>query len=785
MTASEKCMLGFVLVFLTSALWPSLPKISLLVCALFLLIYLLKYRFGYFIVGMLCGFIWAGISAHFYIHWQFPSHFNQQNLVIEGYVDSIIAPSSQNKDSVYLTFVATKIGQNTSLFSPKIRLSWFQANADLQQGQRWRLFVKLKSAVGLANKEGFNYQKWLASKNIVATGYVKASPSNTLLNANTSWRQQHINELSQYNLVHQKWLKALMYGDRSELEQHDWQLMQNTGTAHLFAISGMHLGIVFAGMMWLSKSISILHSIVVNKARSLACNSSCNTTINNSSSAEQFNFKVINIVLAITVCIYYAYLAGFQVPVMRALLGACLFCILVVFDRFWRLPASLLSLLSLFLLLFPYAHLGISFWFSFIAVALIWFFTWRWPIPKNASILQTLWYGVKLQVFLSVATLPMIIAGFDTLPLVSLLANVLAIPVVTVILVPLCLFAALLQTFGLSSAWLLAIIDTSFSLLVPLLEYLNQWPALTLSDTSFSASTLFLIAWLSLHVLSPNVKHNKAFIVLCLVSVLITYSSHHKLSSSDEWHLYVFDVGQGSAMVIEVNNHFLIYDTGASFRGSFTMAESVLLPFFKSKGMPKIDKMILSHLDIDHAGGKSFLKNKLQIDTILSPADICNVGNDFVWQKLKFTILWPEQAQTGNDNDHSCVIKLHDGMHSVLFSGDIERKTEAILLKNDAFTSTNALKADVLIAPHHGSKTSSSLGFVKAVDPQYTVFSAGYQNRWGFPAPEVVARYQKQGTKIANTGKDGQITVLFSKDGISMRKYRTDEYRRWYYKAPF
>lgn len=766
MTASEKCMLGFVLVFLANALWPSLPKISLIACAILILICLIKYSKRYFLKGALLGFIWASISGYAYIHWQFPSQFNQQNLVVEGVIDSIVPSNIHDSDTVYINFVADKLGKSSVIYSPKLRLSWFGANKTLQQGQRWRLFVKLKSAVGLANREGFNYQKWLASKNLVATGYVKDSPSNTLLKNEVSNRQALINDLDSYELMHEKWIKALMYGDRSGLETPDWQLLQNTGTAHLFAISGMHLGIVLAAMLWLGKGLVIIRSV--------------------NGSAWQYNVKPLNVCFAVAVCCYYAYLAGFQVPVMRALLGAILFCSLLMLQRYWRMQASLLVLLSLFIILFPYAHLGISFWFSFIAVGLIWFYSWRWPMAMHASRIQVLLYGIKLQCFLSFATMPMIAFGFGAIPLTSMFANIVAIPVVTLLLVPLCLISALMQSVSLPITAMLHVLDNIFEVTLIGLAYFNQFPVLKVADLWIINSHAALALLLSLSVLlaMPGFLQRKVLVFMHLVALIIVAFIHFKREQASTWQLYVFDIGQGSAMVIEANQKYIIYDTGASFRGSFSMAESVLLPFFESKKMPTIDHMILSHLDIDHAGGQHFLNSRLHISRMMSPADYCNVGNNFRWQGIQFTILWPETPQSGDENAHSCVIKIDDGIHSVLFSGDIEHKTEKALIEKYSASNSQGLKANILIVPHHGSKSSSSLAFIKAVQPEYAVVSSGYQNRWEFPAAQVVKRYQKQGVTLFNTGNDGQITFVMSPDNISISRYRIDEYRRWYFKAP-
>ena len=759
----EKVMLGFVCVFFTSALWPSLPHISLIGLGLLVLILCVWHKFSAIIAGALCAFLWSTIVAYTYTSMQVKPQLYNQTLIVEGEVKSIIPTTIDTHGPLSFTFVLDKIGNKASYFTPKVRLSWYQSQFPVQQGQRLRLLIKLKAPVGIANKHGFNYQKWLVSKNIVATAYVKQSPSNTILNAKTSLRQILINRLSSMGLHNEKWIRALMYGERSTLSKADWALMQTTGTAHLFAISGMHLGIVFGFCLLICKAISWLLLSVLR--------------------FSQIKIKTVYYILAASICAIYAWLSGFEIPVMRALISVFFVCILLALGKYWRLQASLLALLCIFFICFPFAHLGISFWFSFTAVCLIWFFLWRFPIKPASNIRQKLLYALKLQVFLSLATLPMIIIGFQSLPVVGLLANLIMIPIVTFVLVPLCLLAAFTSIVGYQSFYLLTIINRIFDYILTLLDWLNEFGQINVSSWQFSLSELILVLVLLVIISLPHWPYKNR--LYCAVGLIITtnivISSFIKTQNPNTWFVYVFDVGQGSAVVIETNGHYIIYDTGAKFRGGFSMANAVLLPFFESRAKPTIDTLILSHLDNDHAGGTSVLESSLDIRRTIQPSHSCFAGENFIWQGLKFELLWPLEPKSGEENNDSCVLKVSGAKHSILLTGDIEQPVEAALVKN--YANTHSLQANIMLAPHHGSKTSSSLEFVQAVTPSFTVFTAGYNNRWGFPAQSVSQRYLNVGSTLFNTGLDGQITFTINESGITSSRYRTDEYRRWYFKT--
>jgi competence protein ComEC len=780
LTSIDKASVAFISVFLTGALWPSLPHVSLIIVASLAIIVLLLHSLSAIAVGALLGFIWVMLTGHWYLDWQIDRAILDQNVIVEGTITSISVPLSKeslaydddpaSKIPTQLRFNMRldKIGQKKHYRSPEIRLSWHEPKYLLEQGQRYRLLLRLKAPSGLANPYTFHYQTWLASKNIVATCYVLNSPSNTLINEERSLRQRSINKLAKIETNNNRWLQALTFGYRDKLNDEDWSLLQVSGTAHLFAISGLHLGIVCGYCLFALRRPLALGSALLNLG--------------------QGNIGKLSLLFAVLLCVFYAYLAGFQVPVVRALLALMLWTYLSLTNSHWRLSSVLNCLLVTFFILFPYAILSVSFWFSFLAVLSIWLFSWRFTAPKNITFWSGLRYTCYLQIWLSLITAPITLYIFGQLPLFALFANLILVPWVSFILVPLCLLASFAMLLSLPYKMLFELASKAmdFALYVMqqterLNKLLAQWLVELGFDwqnihgvTSLSASHMLMVLILIILCLLPFWPQRNAIMALVGVGLLVSIVSPRSTDSK----LTVFDVGQGTAALLEHEGVVWLFDTGGAYPSGFSMAESVLLPYFRQAQLSRIDKLFLSHLDNDHAGGLATLQQNLQVKRVLSPQHECIAPNQFSATGMHARVLWPMTTKSGHENNHSCVIMLNIKGHQILFSGDIEREAEAQILARSI-----SLKSDILIAPHHGSKTSSTSAFVSAVSPEYVVFTAGFSNRWSFPDAQVAQRYQDVGSKAFQTGKQGAIIFSFDKQDISVTTYREDMYNRWYYKS--
>ncbi|MDU0355040.1 MBL fold metallo-hydrolase [Paraglaciecola aquimarina] len=264
--------------------------------------------------------------------------------------------------------------------------------------------------------------------------------------------------------------------------------------------------------------------------------------------------------------------------------------------------------------------------------------------------------------------------------------------------------------------------------------------------------------------------------------LIIPLLSYVLPSRSDEWQVNILDVGQGVSVLVIKNNRALVYDVGAKYPSGFNMADAVILPILKAKGIGHIDWLFISHGDNDHAGSLPFLTQGIAVNNLVTNTDRCQLGFSADWQELNLAVLWPQNPINYSDNNGSCVMKISDGIHSVLLPGDIDKSIEQNLVELYGAQ----LKSTLLLAPHHGSNTSSTTPFIQTVDPEYVVFSQGFKNRWGFPKADVVTRYLNSGVRHANLysiSQTGQVRFVFAGQysaKVDILTYRFDLYPYWY-----
>ena len=746
----------------------------------------LHFRIKTWISGAIVGFLWASSVGHWYSSWQLPNRYFNENVIVEGVVstlqiqlnktseintseDTQVYDKNRVKSDTQKSFVLklNKIGKTVLLHSPKIRLSWFQPTLVIKQGDTVKLLVSIKRPNAIGNEHGFNRQKWLASHNIVGLGNVKPSPTNLRLNEANNLRQRMLDQLLAYgsvsDLSNMRWILALTLGERSLLEPSDWKLLQTTGTAHLFAISGLHLGIVSFLFFQVAKVVLFLGVSVISRNK-------------------QFNIGPIALLVSVPFCIFYAYLSGFQVPVIRSLIALLFLAVLMFYQLYWQTWTVLLHLLICFFLLFPLSILGMSFWFSFGAIICIFFFVWRYP-TTTLSPWSTLKQTIGLQLFLSVLMLPLIALNFGALSSVSALVNLIIMPFVSLILVPLCLIVAvfMLMNFHELNSYLLQFIDWCFEKLMVCMQVFASGEYASIETQHINPAVWWIVLGMSVLLFLPYWPHRKKVIVTLSLTILSLSFSH--TSEESNWSVRVFDVGQGLGVLIKQNGLFLVYDTGQSFLNGSSYAESVFAPYFESvntgsSSAPSIDYLVNSHMDNDHAGGNLFIFQHYNVSQWLSPSLGCTAQDDFIWGKLQVNVLWPIKNLSGEDNNHSCVLKVTDGKFSVLLTGDIEQEAEQALIKRHAHD--GKLHSDILLAPHHGSKTSSTLSFIAAVSPQVVVISSKYKNQWGFPHPQVLDNYASVKAKVLNTAYDGEVVLSFSENQYSLKSYRNVWWSPWY-----
>jgi competence protein ComEC len=811
----ERWLFTFFIGAILSLFLPIVPDISQVFICVFIALFLCCFKPLRKYSGLFFGCAWLLYAGFFYQNiWQTnqmsTDDFAGETIDIKGRVANIPLIKMDDsykgksaKKTARFNFIIDEFEQKKLTEQINIRLRWdIKTSIDgvpiaineLQQGQRWQFKVRIKPAHGFANIGGFNYQAWLRQKDLHATGYVRSSVDNKLIDKQSSYRQTLYLQLtdllgdlsSESELKH--FMLALTFGERSKITKPQWQILQATGTQHLMAISGLHLGLIASGAFAL-----ILLFFRYFPFNIIAPEPISRWLVNK-------NTRIFALVFSSVVALLYAYLAGFSLPTLRALImmlifiGAKLLSVKLSLVR-WLL----LSVVSI-ILLSPFSVFSVSFWLSIYAVTLILLIIWRCrQLMLNNT--DSRFIGIKawfhslviVQLGLSLFMLPIAALLNHQLPLSAIFANIIAVPWMSFTAIPLCLLAVIVMPFSEASAiFLLDVSLLSLEFIWQWLTYLSsqQWLFIDISHESL----IILFAITGLLFLSYFLSFSKKMVLIGSLIILLSifsYKSYQQRNNS--WRVNVLDVGQGLAVVIERNGQTILYDTGASYPSGFNMAESVVLPYLKYQGINNIDSLILSHADNDHAGGLAFIakqaaQKKIAVSEIRSNVNAvenynfslkktCLQGDDFTWQGLYFSVLWPVEIQE-NENNNSCVINISDGTHSVLLTGDISRKVEKKLLLNAEVV--KKLKANVIIAPHHGSKTSSSSPFIEAVSPDAVVFSAGFLNRWHMPNSAVIKRYQQQNVANYSTAKQGMVRITVSGQRLEIESYREHINPYWF-----
>ncbi|HSH40856.1 MAG TPA: DNA internalization-related competence protein ComEC/Rec2 [Arenicellales bacterium] len=719
---------------------------------------------------LLAGLLWTFLRADLVLGHEWPASLESRDVVVVGAVASLPEPGQR-----YLKFdldVEQAIyGGERVDFTGRIRLRWYEAPSavagQLKAGSRWRLRVRLKQPHGYYNPGVFDYEAYLFREGVRATGYVRRARDNTRLPGLGSPSIQRLRQRLRDRLQevlpdthYPGMLQALALGDRSGISDAQWRTLRRTGTSHLIAISGLHVGFAAGLGVLLGAGLGRVGALVVPTA------------------AAPRAGAWAGLVLALL----YAAVSGFGVPAQRAFAMAAVFLLGMLCRRHvWNVRGLCLALATV-LLLQPASVHDPGFWLSFAAVAVIlaWLAT-TGQGTRGGRVVQ----AAGLQCLLSLALLPLVAAFFGSAPLLSAPANLLAVPVVMFGVVPPCLAAVALIACGL---------DAVAALFVGLADIVlaGLWSVLSrLAALQFAAIPVQLEPW-------------QAFAMLAGLLVLLSARGHRRLwglaglavllapgpasPAPGELRVVVLDVGQGLSVVVETARHTLVYDTGPRYPSGFSLAERVVTPYLRSRSVRRIDMLIVSHGDNDHRGGYEDLRAAFPVQRVLSSiadeldgrAEYCRRGRRWTWDGVSFEILHPPQARPTPHNNASCVLRIRSAHGTVLLTGDVEAQTEALLLAEEG----ERLRSDVLLVPHQGSITSSTPAFIERVKPSRAVVAAGYRNRYGHPHPCVVARYRKRGIPLLSTARHGAVLIRFKRDGILLNGWRQLRPRYWLDRGP-
>ena len=714
-------MMALALGLLTLRFLPALPPVWLWLAMPVAGLMLLPFR-AYPVAFYLFGLSWACANAQWALDDRLPPALDGETRWVEGRVTGL-----PRHDDGVVRFELTDIQSRRTRLPRQMRLSWY-GGPSVNSGERWRLAVKLKRPVGLLNPQAFDYQAWLLAQHIGATGTVKQGER--LAPAQWAWRDGIRQRLQAVDAQGRGGaLTALVLGDGAGLSREDWLVLQDTGTVHLLVISGQHIGLL-AGVVYLLIAGLARLGLWPNRLPWLpwACG------------------------LAFAAALGYGMLAGFGVPVRRA-------CLMLGLVLLWRLRFRhlgawwpLLLALCGILLLEPLASLQPGFWLSFAAVAvLILTFggrlgPWRWW--------QT-W--TRAQWLIAIGLCPLLLALGLPISLSGPLANLFAVPWISLVVLPPALLGTLLLPVpyvGEKLLWLAGgLIDGWFRALGLVSGQVPAWVPAAVPPWAWVIGAIgaFLL-------LLPRGLPMRPLGWPMLLMLVFSPRPMLQEGMAEVWQL---DVGQGLSILVRTRHHTLLYDAGPRF-GELDQGERVVLPALRKLGVKGLDMMLISHAHADHAGGAPAIARGLPVKQVVSgePSDLpaqlqagsCESGRQWTWDEVDFQLWhWP---LAGDSNQNSCVLLIEANGERLLLSGDIDAAAERALLD-----SALARPTDWLQAPHHGSRSSSSNALLDVLQPKGGLISRGQGNSFGHPHPTVIARYQKRGMAIYDSVEQGAIRL--------------------------
>jgi competence protein ComEC len=635
-----------------------------------------------------------------------------------------------------LRFEARVLTSDMLAEGARLRLSWYAPAPVLAPGDRIDATLRLRRPRGLVNPGGFDFERHALVERISAVGYVRSGEKLAGQGGGALDRVRlriaaridaAVAEPSMAAL-----LRALAIGDVRGLADDDWDRLRATGTGHLVAISGLHVGLVAAFGAWAFAALYRLAPVL----------------------GLRWPRPQAMAIGALTTATGYALLAGFGVPVVRTLLMIAVSLSATLLRRSLRSVDALLLAAFAIVLVDPLSLLGAGFWLSFVGVAfLIWAVTGA----------ETTFAGLlRAQVAMSIGLLPIGAWWFAQTSVIGLVANLLAVPWITFVVVPLLLVAMLVDTVF---AWS-GLYAVPAALLQPLWQGLAHAAALPLAEWQFArfdAWALLLAVLGAGWMLLPRGVPLRALGALLMLPLLLPAARD---LAAGEYEVSVFDVGQGLSVLVRTREHALLYDAGARISADFDLGDAVVVPSLHALSVRELDRLLISHLDGDHAGGRAAVKRAFpaaeeHVGNDADPAPRCLAGERWAWNEVQFELLHPPLHFPDLDNDNSCVLRVSSRFGSTLLPGDIGALIEQRLAREQA----GALDVDIVVAAHHGSRSSSSHELVRAASAEAVVYSRGWRNRFGHPAAEVDRRWRDAGAAVFDTARDGALQVRVAADG--------------------
>ncbi len=734
------------------ALGPSSTSVALAAAAL------LALRRWSMLAAACAGLAWSHALATTWMATSWPCSRDREVATVEGQIAGppLVRPGRTDFDLELIRSDAPGRAPR------RVRVSWYEADPQLSPGEHWRLELRLRCRRGLVNPGAPDRELALLRERIDATAYVtgKSTPARLAVPPVRSLERLRARIAGSIASALQPGpsiavLQGLAVGVRGAIPDRLWETFSVTGIAHLIAISGMHVTgcalFALAGLRLLARipAITRLPARVATEG-----------------------------IVVVGVSALYTFLSGASLPALRTLAMVALFAAMRLLRRSVPLDRSLTLAAVALVAADPLAIASTGFWLSFVATAAL------LSVATQAGSLRRLVLGfARSQVAVTVLLAPVLALAFGRISLVAPFVNAIAIPLFSLVLLPAVLAGTVIAAAD-PSAWpgLWRALATLLDGVWPWLESIAAWPgaswAPAVQPTALVAAVgVALFIALLLPVAGLRLAASALLAALCF--------GRSERVAEGAFALTAIDVGQGLAAVVETANHVLVFDTGPAWPGSGAAAQVSLLPYLRARGIRAIDRLVVSHDDKDHAGGAERLQSSLAVRRIQTGPgehavghDTCRRGDSWQWDRVAFRLLHPPAGFEGSDNDRSCAILVSGPGGRALLLADPEAAAESELL-------TQSLAADVVLLPHHGSRSSSGAALIAAVSARYGIASAGFGNRWGMPDSGVVARWRGAGTTVFATAEQGAVRAIFP---ILPGRIEIDSARRdvprWWRSAP-
>ncbi len=711
---------------------------------------------------LLLAFAWSGWRAGDAMGARLPDRLAGSDFDVIGTVAEL--PRRQQGVSRFrLRVEQASLGARAFKLDGVLNLAWYRKPGPAPRAcERWQLHLRLKPPRAMLNPGGRDSERQALQAGVVAVGYVRNGGSNQKLSGN-NWCIDRLRgrisaavaaQLGDSRAV--PLLQALAVGDKRGLDDHDWQVARVAGVSHLLAISGFHIGVAALLGMWLAGLLwrGVRHH------------------------GQSWPRQVWQVLAGFSVALVYALLAGMSLPTQRALIMIGVVCL----ARVWRRGSSPLNSLSLalmaVLIVDPSAVLSAGLWLSFAGVAFL-----LLGLVSESGWQSWFTQLGRAQGLMTVALLPLTVWFFGQASVVGAPANLVAVPLVSLLVVPLTLLGSVAWLFSAQVAGVLWQLAAWLMLgMWHALEYVTAWPMAQWYLPQASWLSLLLAMLGALWLLAPRGLPARWLGLLLFLPLL---SPQSDLPSAGGFQVTMLDVGQGLSVVVRTRHHTLVYDAGARYPSGFDLGKAVVIPALHAQGVRQLDMLMVSHGDNDHAGGAPAVARMWPAAELLGsepdrthlPLSLCRSGQHWRWDGVSFRVVHPDDPWPQGSNDGSCVLLISGTGGRVLLTGDISRLVEPVVAQR-----VGAGAPLVLLVPHHGSKSSSSEPFLRQLSPRMALVSAGWHSRFGHPAKQVAARYRRKGIRLYNTAESGAVTVGFPADGppYVRARLRCDQHHYWH-----